>query len=418
MRIIDLKDFEFTAREGKVAFSRDVSDAVAGIYQEIAVDGDAAVRRLSKKFDGVDITDLFVSNADWADGIERVSAPLRQAIANNLGRIRAFHEAQQVPDMQMETAPGLTLGRKRVPYQSVACYVPGGRASYPSTVLMTATLAKIAGVADIIIATPPGSDGTVNPAVLYAAKLAGATRILRVGGAHAIAAFALGTETVPRVQAIVGPGNQYVTAAKSLAGCHTDAPAGPSELLVLADETALAAKVCWDLLAQAEHDPDAQVLLVTTSKELASQVKENVAVEANQAQRAGIIAAALENGVILVAKSMAEAVSFSNRYAPEHLEIFTANPEETFSQITAAGSVFLGENTPVSLGDYGSGTNHVLPTMGQAALRGGLSLDDFCTTITWQTATKAGLSAVASDITILADSEGLQMHAEAVRRRL
>lgn len=418
MKVKPLNEIDFAQFNRVVEFPADVTETVARIYASVRAEGDAALRRYSKELDDAEIVDLFVSNEEWVDGVAQVPAELRAAINANHSRICTFHEAQVTSDMQIETAPGLILGRKRVPYNCVACYVPGGRASYPSTVLMTVTLAKIAGVAEIIVASPPRPDGTIDPAVLFAAKIAGATKILRVGGAHAIAALALGTETVPKVQAIVGPGNQYVTAAKELAKCHTDAAAGPSELLVLADETAPAFPIALDLLAQAEHDPDAQVLLVTTSSELAAEVSAILAEEAGKADRAEIIQSALENGAIIVAETMVEAIHFSNRYAPEHLEIFTANPQETFASITAAGSVFLGENTPVSLGDYGSGTNHVLPTMGQAAFRGGLSLEDFSTVITWQTATKAGLAGVANDITSLADSEGLQMHAEAVRRRL
>ncbi|MGB1697925.1 MAG: histidinol dehydrogenase [Thermoplasmatota archaeon] len=393
-----------------------VEKTVAEIYDAVAATGDEAVRGFCKQFDGEAPAEFFVAASEWDEGAAQVPQDLRDAIDRNLARIRAFHELQQT-DIQLETMPGLTLGQTQVPYAKVACYVPGGRAAYPSTVLMTVTLAAIAGVQDIIVATPPGPNGAVPPAVLYAAKAAGAHRILRVGGAHGVAALAIGTQSIPRVQAIVGPGNQYVTAAKQRAGCHTDAPAGPSELLILADDTANPAYVALDLIAQAEHDPDAQVLLVTNSKALAVAVQTELETRAPNAARADIVLAALQNGAILLAENLDEALSASNRYAPEHLTIMTRAPKDLLPRITAAGSVFLGHHTPVTLGDYGSGTNHVLPTMGQAALRGGLRVDDFCTTISWQEATPDALQAIASDMTTLADAEGLYGHADAVRGR-
>lgn len=399
------------------AYHAGVQAVVRRIYASIQADGDEAVRAFCEEFDGAAPADFFVSDAEWSAGAKQVPKELRDAIDNNLARIQAFHQLQ-AKNIELEVMPGLTLGQNQVPYARVACYVPGGRAAYPSTVLMTATLAHIAGVKDIIIATPPGPDGAIPPAVLYAAKAAGAHRILRVGGAHAIAALALGTKSIPRAQAIVGPGNQYVTAAKETATCHTDAPAGPSELLIIADESANPARAALDLIAQAEHDPDAQVLLVTTSHTFAELVQSELATRAPRAARADIVLAALENGAILLAGSLADAVEASNRYAPEHLTIMTQNPKALLLNITAAGSVFLGHHTPVTLGDYGSGTNHVLPTMGQAAIRGGLRVEDFCTTISWQEATPESLRTIASDMTILADAEGLHGHADAVRGRL
>lgn len=384
----------------------EIEAAVDAIFAAVSTEGDEAVRRFAKEFDGFE-------GPFWRTNLDADVPPtLAAAIQGNLRRIQKFHETQVQTETILETMPGLTLGRRPVAYERVACYVPGGRAAYPSTVLMTVTLAKLAGVKDIIVVTP-----NPQPSVLYAAKIAGATRVLELGGAHAVAALSGGTETIPKVDAIVGPGNAYVTEAKRRAECHTDAPAGPSELLILADASANPQPIIWDLLAQAEHDPDAQVVLVTESQDLANEVMKGIMLEAKNCARRDIIEASLENAFCII-DAWDACIDHVNAYAPEHLEIFSKDPRSDMERITNAGSIFLGENTPVSLGDYGSGTNHVLPTMGQPRIRGGLCLDDFRKWITWQEATASGLAAVASDITTLADEEGLQMHAEAVRRRL
>ncbi|HUR62294.1 MAG TPA: histidinol dehydrogenase, partial [Candidatus Thermoplasmatota archaeon] len=375
-----------------------VQRTAAKILAEVRAGGDGALQGITRRLDKADLPDPFLAKADWDAAAATVPADLRAALRANHRRIRAFHALQAGGPQRLQTAPGLRLGRRPVPLEAVACYVPGGRASYPSTVLMTVTLARLAKVPRIVVATPPRPDGTVDPAVLAAARIAGATHVLRAGGAQAIAALAYGTPRIPPVQAIVGPGNAYVTAAKALvaAQVRTDAPAGPSELLVVADGTARADEVALDLMAQAEHDPDAQVLLASTSRTLAERVAKELAVRVPRATRSATIESSLrDHGALLVAKDLAEALRFANAYAPEHLALMVANPVAALARVRNAGSVFLGRHTPVTLGDYGSGTNHVLPTMGHAALRGGLCVEDFRKWVTWQEATPRGLRAVA-----------------------
>lgn len=397
----------------------EVHEITARIVADVIAGGDGALRELTHQFDGADLADPWLPANEWDALAQQCPADVRNAIVNNLARIEAFHAEQAAPDIEIEPTPGIRLGRRAIVDQRTACYVPGGRASYPSTVLMTVTPARLAGVPDIIVVTPPGEDGAIDPAVAYAAKAAGANRILRAGGAQAIAALALGTKLVPRVDSIVGPGNAYVTAAKQQLASQVriDSPAGPSELLVIADASADPKHIALDMMAQAEHDPDAQVVLVSTDDALAHAVAKELEARVPEAARSDIIAKSLEQGAILTAP-MHEAIAFANAYAAEHLEIITEQPHEVLRHIRHAGSIFLGPWAPVSLGDYGSGTNHVLPTMGYARLTGGLSLDAFRKWVTWQDVTENGLRAVASDITTLADAEGLHAHADAVRQRL
>ena len=398
----------------------DVDMAVQGIHRLVQQGGDKSIRELTRRLDGASVQDLLLKREVWSDLAAQCPADVQGAIDGNLRRIRAFHEAQVHGETVLDVAPGVRLGRRPVAYTTVGCYVPGGRASYPSSVLMTVAPARLAGVERIVVATPPNKEGAIDPAVAYAAKAAGATDILLAGGAQAVFALALGTETVPQAQAIVGPGNAYVTAAKRMVSemVHTDAPAGPSELLVLADATADAGHVALDLMAQAEHDPDAQVVLVSTDAGLAEAVVAELERRVPDAARADIITKSLQdNGAFFVAP-LDPAIDFTNAYAPEHLEIITQDPEAILTRIQNAGSVFLGPNAPVSLGDYGSGTNHVLPTMGFATLRGGLAVDDFRKWVTWQSCTPDGLAQVASDVATLARAEGLIAHAEAVEQRV
>lgn len=402
--------------------ARVARDAQA-ILDDVRRGGDAALRRLTARFDGCDLPDPFLDPADWAREAAKVPAALRRAIDANLARIRAFHQLQVGQEQTLTVAPGVKLGRSPIPFEAVACYVPGGRASYPSTALMAVVPARLAGCPRIVVATPPRPDGRVDPVVLYAAKAAGATHILRAGGAQAIAALAYGTGRVPRVQAIVGPGNAYVTAAKqSVAAAgrvRIDSPAGPSELLVVADGAADPARIALDLLAQAEHDPDAQVLLVTTSRRLAESVRNELAGRLPHQERRAIIAASLrDHAHLLVAKDLAQALRFTDAYAPEHLTLMVREPRKALAWIRNAGSVFLGPHAPVSLGDYGSGTNHVLPTMGHARLRGGLAVDDFRKWITWQDVSEAGLRRIGPEVAKVARAEGLVAHALAVEERL
>ncbi len=394
-----------------------VHEAVDAILADVETRKDAALREWTEKLDGCDLEDPWLPQEAWNAACARVPSDLQEAIRDNLGRIRAFHEASTAQGHVMETAPGLSLGRIAVPLPRAACYVPGGRAAYPSTVLMTVAPAAIAGVADIIVVTPPDKDGHVPDAVCFAAREAGAHRILRAGGAQAVAAVGHGTARVPRVSVLVGPGNAYVTAAKQkVAGLRTDFPAGPSELLVIADRTSNPHHVALDLAAQAEHDPDAQVVLVATDAGTAEDVCAALDALVPSMERAAIVAASLQHAACFVAP-LDDAIAFANDYAPEHLSLAVANPRDVLPRITNAGSVFLG-STPVSLGDYGSGTNHVLPTMGHARLHGGLGVDHFRRWMTWQEATPEGLAHVAPSITRLAAEEGLHGHAAAVTGRL
>ncbi len=398
-----------------------VAQAVGLIIEHVRRDRDKALREITKRFEGADLADPFVSKEDWDAGADKCPPEVQAAIRGNLGRIEAFHALQVRGEETLEVAPGVLLGRRPVAYEAVGCYVPGGLASYPSSVLMTVVPAKLAGCSRIVVATPPRRDGKVDPAVLFAAREAGATHVLRAGGAQAIAVLAIGTPHIPAVDAIVGPGNAYVTCAKQFVSdmVHTDAPAGPSELLVLADKTATAGPIALDMIAQAEHDPMAQCVLVTDHAPLAEAVREQLALRVPDAARGDIVRASLgKNAALLVVDSWTEALAFTNEYAAEHLEIHSQNPRRDLARVRSAGSVFLGPHAPVPLGDYGSGTNHVLPTMGFARLRGGLSVDDFRTWITWQEVTPEGLAAIGDDVAVLAESEGLLGHAEAVRARM
>ncbi|MFA5944845.1 MAG: histidinol dehydrogenase [Candidatus Thermoplasmatota archaeon] len=420
--IASLDDVEWVRFiERAQAVPQDVLDKAKAIVDSVRDEGDAALRRWSKSLDGVDLEDPFVSRKEWQAALREVPSAVRKAVDENLARIQAFHRLQKGSEQRLTVAPGVRLGRRPVPFDAVGCYVPGGRATYPSTVLMTVTPARIAGCKTIVVATPPRKDGRVDPVVLYAAKAAGATHVLRAGGAQAIAALAFGTTRIPAVQAIVGPGNAYVTAAKQLVAgrVHTDAPAGPSELLIIADKTAHADEVALDLLAQAEHDPDAHVVLVATDNKLARKVRDELVARLPATKRRAIIEASLrDHGALLVAKSLAEALRFSNDHAPEHLTLMVRNPQAALAKVRNAGSVFLGRHAPVSLGDYGSGTNHVLPTMGHARVRGGLSVEDFRKWVTWQDVTAAGLARIGPAVATLARAEGLICHAEAVEKRL
>ncbi len=383
--------------------------------------GDRALRKLTARFDGADLSNPFLSASAWNALARQAPKALAAAIRANHRRITKFHQLQVGREQTVEVEPGVKLGRRPVAFESVACYVPGGRASYPSTVLMTVTPARLAGVAQVIVVTPPRADGSIDPAVAYSAKVAGAHRILRAGGAHAVAAVAYGTKTIPAVQAIVGPGNAYVTAAKQLVADRvwTDAPAGPSELLIIADASARPSHVALDLLAQAEHDPDAQVILVATSRALVEAVRQEVIARLPKTERRTIIGASLKrHGAFLVASSLDEAIHFANAYAPEHLTLMVRDARKALQVVRNAGSVFLGPHAPVSLGDYGSGTNHVLPTMGFARVRGGLSVEDFRKWVTWQEVTAAGLHRIGTDVAAVARAEGLVCHAQAVEERL
>ncbi len=392
----------------------DVTAAVSPILNDVKENRDAALRKYTQQFDRATIKEIEVSHKEIHDAVFSLDKNqllhLKKASAN----IRAFHEAQLRKGWIKEFAPGLRLGQRITPLETVGAYVPGGRASYPSTALMTVIPAKVAGVGDVIICTPPKPDGTVNPLTLAAAHIAGADRIFRIGGVQAIAAMAYGTETIPKVDKIVGPGNVYVTAAKMTCGTAIDFPAGPSEVLIIADDSARADFIASDMLAQAEHDPDAVSVLVTPSEELARQVEEEIGAQLKNMERKEIIEKSLENAAILTG-TIDDCIEFSNKFAPEHLEIMTG--QDILGRIKHAGSIFVGNYAPVSAGDYASGTNHVLPTAGYARMFSGLNTDHFVTKSSVQVIDKKGLEGISETIINLAEAEGLFAHANAVRVR-
>ncbi len=399
---------------------QDVTETVSGILEDVRTKGDAALRQYTKQFDGVDTDDIEVDSGTIEAALDTVKPNLLEHLRTAADNIRAFHRAQLGESQWfMESSPGIMLGQKTTPLAVVGAYVPGGRASYPSTALMTVIPAKVAGVKNVVICTPPGPDG-VNPLTLAAAHIAGADHVYQVGGVQAVGAMAYGTETVPAVDKIVGPGNVYVTAAKMMVRdrCEIDFPAGPSEVLIIADNTANPLFIAADMLAQAEHDPNAVSVLVTTSADVAKHVKADLLEMAGTAVRKEIIQQSLENAAILVTDSLEDCIDYSNKFAPEHLEIITADDGKVLEEITNAGSIFLGQYTPVSVGDYASGTNHVLPTAGYGRIYSGLNVDHFVKKSTIQKLSREGLAKLEGTITSLAEAEGLSAHAEAVRKRL
>jgi histidinol dehydrogenase len=399
----------------------DVLNSVNEIVMEVGEKGDEALFKLTEKFEGARLDELRVSEEEIDGAYDLVEESLKEALAEAADNIFQFHSQQKSRDMWLsEVAPGVTVGQKVVPLDSVGAYVPGGRASYPSSALMSIIPARVAGVSRIIVCTPPKSDGSVTPLTLVAADMAGAHEIYKVGGAQAIAAMGLGTESIEKVQKIVGPGNVYVTAAKMLlrGSAEIDFPAGPSEVLIIADRTADPGVIAADMIAQGEHDPKSISVLVATDDLLASAVIEEIAIQSDAAYRSAIVKQSLDHSAVLVANDIDEALDFSNAFAPEHLEIMTSDPLNAFRSVRNAGSVFLGKFTPVAAGDYASGTNHVLPTSGYARAFSGLNLDHFTKKISVQMITDDGLLGLEDTITTLAEAEGLKAHADSVRRRL
>jgi histidinol dehydrogenase len=397
-----------------------VMDTVKDIISTVKKDGDRALRHYTKKFDGADLSLIRVDDDVINNSLESLDENLIDALEKAANNIAKFHKAQIPDEWMIEVDEGVMAGQIIRPLDSVGCYIPGGRAVYPSTILMTVIPASIAGVSRIICCTPPQPDGSVSDVVLAAAKVAGATEIYKVGGAQAIAAMAYGTETIPNVDKIVGPGNIFVTAAKKLVygDVDIDFPAGPSEVLIIADENSNPDYIAIDIMAQAEHDPNAACVLVTTSETLALKVDQIINAKSGQMKRSEIIIESLEKyGLIMIASSIDEAVEFSNKYAPEHLIIMTGKPEEVVKNITNAGSIFLGELTPVSAGDYGSGTNHVLPTSGCARMYSGLSAESFIKKPTVQKLNDKGVINLNEMVTTLAEYEGLYAHAESFKKR-
>ncbi|MBN2489015.1 MAG: histidinol dehydrogenase [Methanosarcinaceae archaeon] len=404
-------------RGGELA---NVGETVSSILKSVMEEGDIALRRYTKQFDGADLEDIEVTEEEIEEAFRSIDAELIHHLEIAAGNIRTFHTAQLPPGKWfIEVSPGIELGQMVTPLRSVGAYVPGGRASYPSTALMTIIPAKVAGVENVVMCTPPRPDGTVDPLTLAAAKIAGADHVYRIGGVQAIGAMAYGTETVMSVDKIVGPGNIYVTAAKMQVRdmAEIDFPAGPSEVLIIADGSADARMAASDIIAQAEHDPNAVSVLITTSAALASDVKEEVLRQAEETPRHEIVNASLANAAVLIADSMQVCIDFSNEFAPEHLEIMVSDEDSVLDRIENAGSIFVGKYAPVSAGDYASGTNHVLPTAGYAKIYSGLNINHFVKYSSIQRISKNGLETLRSTIINIAKKEGLQAHADAVETR-
>jgi histidinol dehydrogenase len=417
----ELKDEDLQALLSRDVGITDVLSAVNEIVMEVGSKGDEALFKYAEKFEGARLDDLRVSEEEIDAAYDHVEERLMQALSDAAYNIRQFHNMQKERELWMtEVAPGVSVGQKIVPLDSVGAYVPGGRASYPSSALMNVIPAKVAGVSRIVVCTPPKLDGSITPLTLVAADMAGADEIYKVGGAQAIAAMGLGTESIEKVQKIVGPGNVYVTAAKMLmrGSVEIDFPAGPSEVLILADRTADPGVIAADMIAQGEHDPRSISVLVSLDDLLACAVIEELSIQAAGAARREIVEQSLKHSAVLVAGDMDEALDFCNAFAPEHLEIITKDPMAVLRYIKNAGSVFLGKFTPVAAGDYASGTNHVLPTSGYARVFSGLNVDHFTKKISVQMITDDGLLGLEDTITTLAEAEGLKAHAESVRRRL
>lgn len=396
-------------------------DTVQKVLEDVRQNGDAAVVRYTEEFDKVQLSEFEVSRDQIDEAENHISIHLRQAIEMARRNIWKFH-AEQIPELdEIQTSPGVYCWQKAIPIQKVGLYIPGGTAPLFSTVLMLGIPAAIAECKEIILCTPPDKEGNVHPAILYAAKIAGVHRVFKIGGTQAIAAMAYGTETVPAVYKIFGPGNQYVTAAKqlvSLKGVAIDMPAGPSEVEVMADEFSNPAFVAADLLSQAEHGVDSQSMLITVNEDIIDKVLEEIEIQVEQLPRKAIARKALENSKIILVKTLEEAVEMTNEYAPEHLIISTKYYKGVAANIVNAGSVFLGNYTPESVGDYASGTNHTLPTNGYAKAYSGVNLDSFIRKVTFQEVTQEGLNNLSNAVILMAENEQLQAHSNAVKIRL
>lgn len=396
-------------------------ETVCTVLDRVRAEGDQAVLDYELQFDHVALSSLEVSAGEWAEAELLVSDELKESLRLAHANIHKFHASQQFTGQPVEVVPGVTCWQKAVPIEKVGLYIPGGTAPLFSTVLMLATPAKIAGCREIVLCTPPNRQGKVHPAILYAARVAGVDRIFKAGGVQAIGAMAYGTQTVPKVYKIFGPGNQYVMAAKQQVSLHDvaiDMPAGPSEVEVLADATANPAFVAADLLSQAEHGVDSQVLLVTTDEALISKVEAEVSVQLSRLPRRDIASRSLENSKIVLVRNREEALALTNHYAPEHLIIETADYMELAAGVVNAGSVFLGSYTPESAGDYASGTNHTLPTNGYATAYSGVNLDSYHRKITFQELTPEGIRRIGPVVEILAANEELDAHRNAMSIRL
>ena len=399
----------------------ELNETVASVLADVKKRGDIAVKGYELKFDHVDLDTLEVTAEEMDEAEGLVTAELKAAIQVAHYNIQAFHEAQKFKGKKVETQPGVVCWQKSVAIQKVGLYIPGGTAPLFSTVLMLATPAKIAGCDEIVLCTPPDRKGKVNPAILVAARIAGVSKIFKAGGVQAIGAMAYGTESVPKVYKIFGPGNQYVMAAKQQVSLHDvaiDMPAGPSEVCVIADEKANIEFIAADLLSQAEHGVDSQVFLITTSEQVILDVQAEVNRQLELLPRKEIAQKALENSRLVLVKDKKEAIDLSNAYAPEHLIIQTTDYEKLSQKVVNAGSVFLGEFACESAGDYASGTNHTLPTHGYATAYSGVNLDSYCRKVTFQHLSEDGIRSIGHAVELMAEAEQLEAHANAMRVRI
>jgi histidinol dehydrogenase len=398
-----------------------LANTVNNVLEDVRKNGDSAVIKYEEKFDHAVLQSLAVSEEELAEAENLVDEELKGALIQAHSNIAKFHEAQLFESKTVETCKGVTCWQKSVPIQKVGLYIPGGTAPLFSTVLMLATPAKIAGCKEIVLCTPPNSEGKVNPAILMAARITGVNKIFKAGGVQAIGAMAYGTESVPKVSKIFGPGNQYVMAAKQQVSLHDvaiDMPAGPSEVCVIADETSNPKFVAADLLSQAEHGTDSQVLLITTSEVLLEKVKNELYLQLEKLPRREIAAKSLESSHLVLVNTKEEAIDMSNEYAPEHLIICTKDYEQLADKVVNAGSVFLGKYACESAGDYASGTNHTLPTHGYALAYSGVNLDSYNRKITFQHITEEGIATIGRTVEIMAENEELQAHKNAMTLRI
>ena len=399
----------------------DIENTVNQVFTDVKINGDAAVNKYTSLFDGVSLDDNLISASEIDIAKTLISTELKEAIQVAYNNILAFHKAQKTDRVVVETASGVNCWQEKRPIQKVGLYIPGGTAPLFSTVLMLAIPATIAGCKEIVLCSPPNKKGEIHPAILYAANLCGVTKIIKVGGIQAIAGLTFGTKRIPQVYKIFGPGNQFVTVAKQIAtkyGVAIDMPAGPSELLVVADDTANASFVASDLLSQAEHGVDSQVILVSTSKDLINEVDLEIKKQIQELPRVEIAEKAIANSKSILVKDDKEALELINEYGPEHFIVCTNNDNYYINNIENAGSVFIGNYTPESAGDYASGTNHTLPTNGFSKAYSGVNLDGFTKSITFQKISKEGIQNIGESIELMAEAEGLQAHKNAVTLRL
>jgi histidinol dehydrogenase len=398
-----------------------LESSVKNILQEVKEQGDTAVKKFTQQYDKATISNLLVAEQEFITAQQSLDAKLKAAILSAKVNIETFHKAQLTAPEVIETMPGVQCWRKNVAIEKVGLYIPGGTAPLFSTILMLGIPAKLAGCKEIILCSPPDANGQLHPAILFAAKAVGITSVFKVGGVQAIGAMAYGTETIPAVSKIFGPGNQYVTCAKQLVqqdGLAIDMPAGPSEVAVYADESANASFVAADLLSQAEHGSDSQVVLVSCSLAVVNSIEQEINRQVAELPRKDIALKALTNSKLILVNNEAEAIELLNEYAPEHLILSCNNVENIAEQIINAGSVFMGHYSPESVGDYASGTNHTLPTNGYAKAYSGVSVDSFVKKITFQQLTQEGLKNISKTVIAMAEAEGLQAHANAVKVRL